>query len=210
MRYEEFQTCLAQLPGPPYLEDFEAAAFALYRAGTREQRAVLLEMRRRIPESDRLTPERRISRALRFALERIGNGAGFLDASEHRGLLLGLEFFIPATLSNKYPYWNHESLDGFFLSKAEKVDAETAQLVGVCILISDQTVTPFEAKLKVSSLEEKIDWMECRVGQRSKGNGDMERTPHSRWRHNPLIGMENSKEPIDWVYTIALDPRDNR
>ena len=48
MTDEEFQTRLAQLPGPPYLEDFEAAAFALYRAGTREQKAALLEMRRRI------------------------------------------------------------------------------------------------------------------------------------------------------------------
>jgi hypothetical protein len=57
-------------------------------------------------------------------------------------LLSSLEYYIPQLLSRYYPEWENESLDGFFLANAQRLDLETAEFVGVCILMSDQNVTP--------------------------------------------------------------------
>jgi hypothetical protein len=207
MTDEEFQTRLASLPGPPYFEEWEAAAFDLFKVGTREQKAMLLEMRRNIPSSLRLTPERRISRALRSSLNRTVEGAEFMEAPEFRGIGIGLENFLSSRLAEAYPYWEHESLDGFSFCEAQKTGPYQAELFGVCILISDQTVTPIHVRLKVSPSEDKIDWMECNLGKRGTGEGGMERVPWPRWRNNRSVGLPKSKDLVDWVYKIIVGER---
>src|ERR1700678_2368623 len=94
------------------------------------------------------TPEQRISRALRSLLEPIANGAGFVENSGLRDVLIGLEFFLPSILLDIYPYWKGESLDGFYLYEARKIGCRKAELSGVCILISDQTITPFDIRMQ--------------------------------------------------------------
>lgn len=61
-----------------------------------------------------------------------------------------LELFIPGVLRQRYPEWEKESLDGIFVARATKTGAAAAELMGTCILISDQTVTPFLVDLKLS------------------------------------------------------------
>ena len=212
MTDEEFQKRLLSLPGPPYLEEFEEAWDALYEAGTPEQSKALLEWICRIPRSERLTPEQRICRRLRVVFGRTAEGAEFLDAPElhgvHGGILGALENFLPPVLAKAYPYWKHESLDGFHLFEARKVGPREAVIAGLCILISDETVTPFEARLMVAESGEEIARMECRLGKRGAGAGEMERLGwRPNWEKNPFGDVANWREGMDWVYKVGLGER---
>ena len=204
MTEDEFKSEIASLPDPRMVEDYEEAVLGLAQTSTGDHRKKLLEMLAGRPASFTLTPEQRIGRALRSVLERIADGEEFLETRQLRRISIGLEYFLPSILDETYPYWKHESLDGFFFSEARKVDARQAELFGMCILISDQTLTPLHLRLKVAPSEGKIDWMECNLGERGPGAGGMERVPWSQWRYNPFAGLPNSKELMDWVFRVTV------
>jgi hypothetical protein len=121
-----------------------------------------------------------------------------------RRVCVGLEYFLPPLLVDVYPYWKGESLDGFFFSEARKTGPGQAELYGMCILISDQTLTPVHIHTRVATSEEKINWMECRLGKRGEGKGDMERVPWHQWHNEPFVALPNSKERVDWVYRVTF------
>jgi hypothetical protein len=89
MTDDMFQNRLLSLPPPACLVDFELAIFDLIKTGTRAQRNVLLEMLRNVPQSERPTAEKRISRALSVVLGRIAVGEAFIEAPELRVALTG-------------------------------------------------------------------------------------------------------------------------
>jgi len=219
MTNEEFQNRVLSLPDPEYFElyeEFEPRPSAgsgptyreafpeLLKIATPEQRNILRDMIRSRLSGCRLTPEERISRALRRAIEPLNDGADFLNTLELRRICYQLEYYLPSVLAEVYPHWKNESLDGIFFSEARRVNSEWAEFFGMCILISDQTVTPIYLRLKVVPLKDKIDAMECRIGQRGTSKGDMERVPFEQWRINPLATLANSMELVDWVYQINL------
>jgi hypothetical protein len=207
MTDEEFQNRILSFLELPLLEDYKDAVFELMKVATREQRAKAWEVLRNKSASQRLTPEQRISRALRSALEHMVDGAEFLGTRELRRACDALEYFLPSVLAEVYPYWKKESLDGFYFSEARKLGPQQAELFGMCILISDQTLTPIHLQLKVAPAEEKIDGMECKLGKRGTGEGEMERVPWSQWRDNPFAGLPDSKELVDWVYRVTVQSR---
>src|SRR5271155_4815754 len=61
-----------------------------------------------------------------------------------------LELLIPQVLRAEHPEWERESIDGFSFSLAERRGIASAEFAGTCILISDQTVTPFRLELNVA------------------------------------------------------------
>jgi len=75
-------------------------------------------------------------------------GAQF-DVPPSANICYSLELFIPAVLRQRYPEWEKESLDGLFVARATKTGPAAVQLIGTCILISDQTVTPFLVDLEL-------------------------------------------------------------
>jgi hypothetical protein len=83
-------------------------------------------------------------------------------------LWLILELFIPQILRRKHPEWAHESVDGFFFSSAVKTAERSAEFAGTCILISDQTVTPFDLTLSLSDAE---GFRSFRIRLGEPGNG---------------------------------------
>jgi hypothetical protein len=93
--------------------------------------------------SAKASSERRAARAIRALLEGVERGCALPEGMQMLVVLGGLEHFLPQILAEIYPYWKSESLDGFFLAEAKKLDHDKADLRGVCILISDQSVTPF-------------------------------------------------------------------
>ena len=154
--------------------------------------------------SMKATPERRIARALRSLLEDLAIG-GALPETVHLLMVLdNLEYFLPAALSEVYPYWEGESLDGFFLSETKKLGQNQAELRGVCILISDQAITPFRAQMQLSPLADEIDWMECRLGKQGEGVGGMERIPWTRWSGHTHEFVQESLKSFDWTYSVVF------
>ena len=153
---------------------------------------------------DKATPERRIARALRALLEDVAPG-GALPETIHMIMVLNyLEYFLPAVLSQVHPYWKGESLDGFFLSETKKLGHEKAELRGMCILISDQALTPFHIQMQLSASADEIAWMECQLGKRGDGAGGMERIPWSRWNGHTHALLEDALKPIDWAYVVTF------
>jgi hypothetical protein len=149
-------------------------------------------------------PERRIARALRALLERVEPGGALPDTIQLLVVLSCLESFIPGLLAETYPHWTGESLDGFFLAKRKKLGDGKAELRGMSILISDQAVTPFHLRMRLSGVADEIDWMECRLGRRGDGAGGMNRVPWSQWDGRTHALLQDSFESIAWANAIAF------
>ena len=72
-------------------------------------------------------------------------------------------------LREVHAFWRHESLDGLFYELAIKTAKRQAELAGFCILISDQTLTPYHLQLRFADKVDEIEWLDCRVGEIREG-----------------------------------------
>jgi len=122
----------------------------------------------------------------------------------------GLEYILPPILAEVYDHWSTESLDGFVFSTARRIGPESAELIGMAILINDQTVTPVHILLQVDPERDEINWMECRIGEPGKGKGGMNRLPFGspkadKWFRQLSAG--NLPPSIDWVYMAGYGER---
>ncbi|MCX5661165.1 MAG: hypothetical protein NTW19_15875 [Planctomycetota bacterium] len=146
--------------------------------------------------------EAQAAQALRVLLDGVASGSTLTESAPLREVLSSLEYFLPEILSEVYPYWKSESLDGFFLSKAVKTDHLRVEFRGVCILISDQAIAPFHLQMRASPTADEIEWLNCRLGSRGSGAGDMERIVG--WSGRVDVFLQASLQPIDWVYHAAF------
>lgn len=115
-----------------------------------------------------------------------------------------LEPLIPEILRRTHPEWGDESIDGFFFSSAVKKDDASAELAGTCILISDQTVTPFALDLRLSDRQE-FAFFRIRLGEPGEGPlGISGPECTSRGARDMLLALNSRLEQVDWVYDVAL------
>jgi hypothetical protein len=151
--------------------------------------------------------EQSISRLLRAILTDLPNGANIVDSEQFRGVLSGLEYFVPEVLGEVHPEWNYEGLDGILPLVARKTRQGEAEIFGLCIIISDQTVTPIHLSLQVSSSVDAVSWLECRLGE--AGPHGMMRTPYELLNSTSkrLHALECRSDMIDWVYKVAFGER---
>jgi hypothetical protein len=127
-----------------------------------------------------------------------------LDNEPSTDLLYLLELYIPRLLSYRYPEWEKESLDGFSLSYAKKIELESAELAGLCILISDQTVTPILARLSISSSCDSITSYEVYLGEPGNGRLGISGPPYKSSDAEKLLENVSARfNSIKWVYTIT-------
>jgi len=80
-----------------------------------------------------------------------------------------LELFLPRRLRERYPEWKRESLDGIFVARAVKTGARTAEFVGTCVLMTDQTVTPFVVELEVAEPNGSVTVQRLKLGEPGSG-----------------------------------------
>jgi hypothetical protein len=148
--------------------------------------------------------EEQVSRAVRTILASAPQRVNIAD-SDHLGqsLLPGLEFFIPEVLRELYPEWDQESLDGIIPIVARQ-SGEEVELFGLCVIISDQTLTPIHLGLQVSSTSDEVSWLECRLGER--GEHGMVRWPYEAVEKR-LHSLEGREDKIDWVYKVTYGQR---
>jgi hypothetical protein len=148
-----------------------------------------------------------VSRSLRAALVDLPDGASIADSEQFREVLCGLEYFLPEVLGEIHPEWHRESLDGIIPLVARKTRAGEAEIFGLCIIISDQTLTPLHVYLQVAASADEISWLECRLGER--GEQGMVRTPY-KYRNaitKRFFLMEGKAEQIEWVYKVTFGHR---
>jgi hypothetical protein len=152
--------------------------------------------------------EKAIAKSLRSCLADLAVGASIENSKEFQQLLRGLEFFLPAVLSKVYYHWKYESMDGLYLAVARKTAPREAELIGLCILISDQTLTPIHVRIRASEFEDQIEWLECKVGESGEGKGRMVRLPYDSSKQGKLlVTLPDRLYTLDWAYQVSIDER---
>jgi hypothetical protein len=147
--------------------------------------------------------EKRISRSLRSLLENVADGSALdRDSEAMRDVLDRLEWWLPTILAEVYPFWKGEELDGFYLAFASKTGPSEAELAGACILINDQTITPFQLRLQVARDMDEIAWLECRVGDAGTGKGGIRRAPCVSTK--VIYAVVDRPDSIHWVYRVTF------
>jgi hypothetical protein len=152
--------------------------------------------------------EQSVSRSLRGILADLANGASIPDSEQFHDALRALEVFVPEILAEVYSEWKQGGLDldGVLPVLARKTGDGEAEIFGLCVLISDQTVTPLRVSLQVAASEDKISWLECRLGERGKHG--MVRAPYeSGATPKRLYALEGRVDSIEWVYKVTFGQR---
>jgi hypothetical protein len=124
------------------------------------------------------------------------------DTPHLKSVCSALEHYLPAVLREVHAEWRHESLDGVFCELACKTGRREIELAGLCILISDQTLTPYHVRLRVAEADE-IEWLDCRLGEIR--NGKMVRIPYG---YGPAsrgkLWAAYRLDRIEWRYHVGF------
>lgn len=141
--------------------------------------------------------------SLRTLLGPLLSGSTIEDSDTLGEFKSALEIFLPSELAKSYAWWRGESLDAFRFSVARKVGPDEAEFVGLGLLISDQSWTPLHLRLRVASQDERIDWLELKLGESGSGSGGIVRTPDgAKHEAKVLHRLATRLESIDWAYAI--------
>jgi len=151
--------------------------------------------------------EQCVSRSLRTILADLPNGASILGSEHLLDLFNGLEFFLPQVLRRTHPEWEYESLDGFFPLAARKTGDAAAEIFGLCILITDQTLTPFHLQVQASSTADAVSWLEGKLGEACEHGMVRTPWPSGNATHKLVHALERRAGTIAWVYNLGFGKR---
>ncbi len=145
--------------------------------------------------------EQNVSRSLRAVLADLPNGASIPETASFREVLSGLEFFLPEVLQEIHPEWIHESLDDILPEWVRKAGEREVEIFGVCIIISDQSVTPLHLRFQIAKSSDEVSWLDLRFGERGR-----ERTPYDLLTDviKRLYSLDMRSESIDWECNVAF------
>ena len=111
-----------------------------------------------------------VAKSVRTILGRVATGDNIEDCDDLRDVLSALEWFIPfipEVLQEIHSEWINESLDGLYPPVTRKTGEREVEIFGLCNFISDQTLTQIYVHLQIGLSEDKVTWLECRLGDNS-------------------------------------------
>jgi hypothetical protein len=133
-------------------------------------------------------------------------GGRFEQSDQLREVCSCLEYFIPGVLRERHPEWKHESLDGVIPFIVRKTGKGEAELIGECILISDQSVAPIHLRMQIASDKEEIAWLECRLGERK--DDCLRRVPYNaNLPTRQVLQAAEDVNTIRWFYAVTFGER---
>jgi len=109
-----------------------------------------------------------------------------------------------------WPQRQHESLDGTLSAVTRKIGPREIEVIGFCVLMSDQSLAPVYVRLCISSEEDEIASIECRVGEPGDGAGGLHCIPYDsqpRRLATHLASVGDRATQTKWVYTAGIAPR---
>jgi hypothetical protein len=150
--------------------------------------------------------EERICKYLHPILESIPVGSSIQESEGFRDALSSLEWFIPEVLCEIHPEWKYEGLDGVYPAVARKTGDREIEVIGVCCLITDQTLTPLHVRLQLAPSGDAISWLECHLGENTaEGMLRAASTSHTGWG---IAHVLNRLDSIDWTYRVGYGDRE--
>jgi len=121
-------------------------------------------------------------------------------------LCSSLELFLPRLLRRHNPEWLNESLDAIFVARATKTGPVAAQIVGTCILISDQTVTPFSVNLELSYITHSVATVRLLLGEAGGGKiGISGPRCNTREANQVLERLTTRLDSVVWAYRFSSE-----
>lgn len=144
-----------------------------------------------------------VAKNLKSLLVGVSVGSEFVvDATSD--LCSSLEQLLPVLFSKAYAGWRGESLDGILVARARKLGEASAELVGACILISDQTVTPLCVELTVDAAGDRIESYRVRLGEAGGGRLGISGPAYGTGKASTLPWVVVERLPsIDWAYEVV-------
>jgi hypothetical protein len=160
--------------------------------------------------------EQSLVRSLRLILEPLPDQSVISDSDEFRKVCSYLESYIPAIIREVHP--ESETLDGVMATIARKTGPGAALLAGHCILIEDQTVTPFHLQIQIAHDIEEVSWLECRFGQASPLSPEtasmiaeeelidrrLVRVPYGDESVKKILEVVDEPDALDWFYRVTF------
>jgi len=130
------------------------------------------------------------------------------DLNSNQDLMASFEFFLPEILREVYCEWRGESLDGVYPRVFQKTGDREAELLGLAIFISDQTLTPIHFQLQLSPTYDRVTWLELRLGEHTK-DGCCRREPYGHSKvQGTMLHVAERFDSIDWFYHAGYGERD--
>ena len=126
-------------------------------------------------------------------------------SDDFRDVLTALEFFLSKLLREAYPNFKDESLDGIYPEAARKTGDDEIEIIGLCVLISDQTLTPLQVRLQLDATDDACSWIECRLGESIAG--EMRKAPYSRSLVSGKLQVVERLDSVEWVYRVGYGKR---
>ncbi|MCP4105365.1 MAG: hypothetical protein GY749_07500 [Desulfobacteraceae bacterium] len=142
-----------------------------------------------------------VCRSFRNLLSLLADGDSIEECEELKEALSDLEYYLPNILSEKYDFWRNESLDGLYAAKALKIGHNEVELLGMSILITDQTLIPFYVSFSIADSSDYIEWLNCKIGE--LGQEGLIKIPYhsGKWKKK-LYSLNEAL--IDWAYEITI------
>lgn len=146
--------------------------------------------------------EAKVASELGSLLQGVRLGTEF-DVAPASDLCASLELLMPHAIRKHHPEWARESLDGVFVARARKIGPTGAELAGTCILIRDQTVTPFLLEVTVARSGRDVQHMRIRLGEPGGGElGISGPSCNSREAQWLLASVVSRLGEIAWAYDV--------
>ncbi len=124
-----------------------------------------------------------------------------------REAMSSLEYFIPQVLREIHAEWEHEALDAVFVECCTGIAEHEIEIVGTCIMVSDQTMVPTHTRIRVYATVNAIESMDCKLGELA--NDTMKRTPYGG-NHGCRLPVATRIEEIQWTYHVVFGIPDKR
>ncbi|WP_417387917.1 hypothetical protein [Gimesia sp.] len=128
-------------------------------------------------------------------------GAPFEETEDCRRLLSAFDYFIPEVLAEIHPEWKSDALDDLIPLVAKRSGEREAIHFGLSWLIRDQTVVPTYVQLQIDPDLDRVNWLECRIGER--GPQGMLRRPGNSFDRQ-LYRLQDREDLIDWAYHVTF------
>jgi hypothetical protein len=153
-------------------------------------------------------PEQHVCENLSPLLREHAVGDSLHDPDSYSDVLRSLEYFLSTLLREVHDEWQHESLDGIYPWWFRKTGDREAALLGLAILISDQTLTPLYVQLQLSPTWDRVAWIDLRLGERTKTG--CRRVPYGDASVPRLVSHVSERyESLDWFYQVGYGERES-
>lgn len=140
-----------------------------------------------------------VSAQLRTVLADLGEGAAIPASPAFQELQDALEVWVPSLLG-----WRYEGLDAFRFASARKLTDLSAEFLGICLLISDQTWTPLHLRVTLAPSADSFDSVQCSLGEPGSGPNGLLRVPFTSKKADALLASLPSRAgEIPWVFAIT-------